>query len=62
MNYYSIPEMASTLDVCRETVLKYIREKGFKLRNNITPGWFPNSAGEKHGSEQKPTEVAEQGN
>ena len=32
MNYYSIPEMASTLDVCRETVLKYIREKGFKAK------------------------------
>ena len=32
MNYYSIPEMASMLDVCRETVVKYIREKGFKAK------------------------------
>ena len=25
MNYYSIPEMASMLDVCRETIKKYIK-------------------------------------
>ena len=43
MNYYSIPEMASMLDVCRETVMKYLKQNDFlgvpgkdRLGRNIT--------------------------